>query len=74
MAIVRIFGILVSLGGMVFFLYSLFSGYTNEQVPVLNYAIFAMVGGLLVAMAADAGQKLANRAKNPPKAKGGEKK
>lgn len=73
MAFLRIFGILVALGGMVFFLYSLLSGYNSEQMSGLNYAVFAMVAGLILAMAADAGQKLANRAKNPPKGDGGKK-
>jgi hypothetical protein len=70
---VRIIGILLALGGMAFFLTGLLSGNTGANSDSLTAAVFAMVAGLIVALGADAGQKLEQRSKDA-KAKKTEKK
>ena len=64
MIAVRIIGILLALGGMLFFLLGLLGGNSGARSDSLTIALFAMVAGLIVALGADAGQKLEQRNKD----------
>ena len=63
MIFLRIIGIVLALGGMAYFFVGVLSGNSGAQSTNLTYAIFAALGGLMLAMAADAGQKLADKSK-----------
>ena len=64
MIVVRIIGILMALGGMLFFLIGLLSGNSGAQSNSLTIAVFAMIAGFVLALGADAGQKLERRSKD----------
>ncbi len=63
MIVLRIIGIVLALGALVYFLVGLLQGNSGEQSTNLTYAIFAALAGLMLAMAADAGQKLEQKSK-----------
>jgi hypothetical protein len=58
MRALRVFGILIALGGLGLLLYTALTGSQNENNNLSAYGLFAMLGGLLLAMAADAGEKM----------------
>lgn len=63
MVFLRIIGVVLGLFGMVLLLLGIVAGNDAVRNVPLNYAVFAILGGLLLAMAADAGQKMALKQK-----------
>lgn len=61
MIFLRIVGILISLAGAVMLIFSVLNGGETVAGVSQSLAAVAMIGGLLVAMAADAGAKLSKK-------------
>lgn len=72
MIFLRIVGVIVGLSGMALVLTGIVSGSATVQDVPVSYGVFAILAGLLLAMAADAGQKMMQRQK-AQKAKKNEK-
>jgi hypothetical protein len=54
----------IAIGGLVLILYSSLGGGQDSNSQLPTYGLFAMLGGLLIAMAADAGQKMNQKQKD----------
>lgn len=63
MIFLRIIGVIIGLGGMALVLTGIVSGSAAIQDVPVSYGVFAILAGLLLAMAADAGQKMMQRQK-----------
>ncbi len=74
MTFLRIIGILVALAGAATLVLSVVNGGEAFAGVSQSLAAFAMIGGLLLAMAADAGAKLARKQQEAAQKKAGEKK
>lgn len=74
MIIIRILGILISLAGVVMLIYSVVSNGETIGGVSQSLAAFAMIGGLLLAMAADAGAKLSQKSQEAAQKKAEAKK
>jgi hypothetical protein len=62
MIFLRAIGMVLALGGLLALLFGLVNASAAGDNST-TYALFALVGGLLLAMAADAGQRLAQKQK-----------
>lgn len=62
MIALRLIGMVIALAGLGVLLYSLVAGQSADGA-LPTYGLFGMLAGLLIAMAADAGQKMGQRQK-----------
>ncbi len=74
MIVLRIVGILVALAGAAMVVFSVMNGGEAFAGVSQSLAAFTMIGGLLLAMAADAGAKIARKQEEAAQKKAGEKK
>jgi hypothetical protein len=63
MTVLRLIGVVIALAGLGLLLYSLLTGSQSPDNTLSTYGLFGMLAGLLIAMAADAGQKWGQRQK-----------
>lgn len=71
MTFLRAFGVVIAVSGLVLLMLSMLGILGESSNTLATYGLFGMLAGLLLAMAADAGQKVSERQKAP---KGGDKK
>jgi hypothetical protein len=69
MTFLRVIGLVIALTGLGLLLYSIVAGTPDATNTLATYGLFGMLAGLLLAMAADAGQKVSER-QNAPKGEG----
>ncbi len=74
MSFIRILGILISIAGVLMLLYSTLSNGETISGVSTSLAAIAMIGGLLLAMAADAGAKLSQKSQEAAQKKAADKK
>jgi threonine/homoserine efflux transporter RhtA len=63
MIVLRLIGVVIALAGLGVLLYSLVEANQSANSALPTYGLFGMLAGLLIAMAADAGQKMGQRQK-----------
>lgn len=63
MNVLRLIGVVIALAGLGVLLYSLVAADQAVNSALPTYGLLGMLAGLLIAMAADAGQKMGQRQK-----------
>jgi drug/metabolite transporter (DMT)-like permease len=74
MIFIRVLGILISIAGVLMLIFSVLNGGENVGGVSQSLAAIAMIGGLLLAMAADAGAKLSKKSQDAAAKKAAAKK
>jgi hypothetical protein len=73
MIFLRLIAVVITLIGLGMLLFAMLGADQNSDNSLATFGLFSMLAGLLLAMAADAGQKMSERqkaAKAPPKKNG----
>lgn len=63
MTFLRVFGAVIALSGLALLMLSMLGIFGESNNAIATYGLFGMLAGLLLAMAADAGQKMGDRGK-----------